>query len=322
MDLHSLHQLVHERAPFGVVGFVPDEVERELLQDLRHLLELLGQRMLRLRRFSCSVCLRLDRLDLAGEPRLLLAEELRRDVVLVVQLQELLQLPAELGGVAGPARLRRVRAAAVPPELGPDRSFQLLVGADQTEAELRSSVQTGSGSTGDLAALASVLAAIDRRAPAVPFDAQNLAAQTTAHLARQEVLATPTARDVRLLCRRELLGRDQGLVHARVPLAAVQHFAEVRPVQADVPHRRVLHARRSLDLRVRHALRSELKDPPDDQRLLVLLQEAVDEVVPGRSMVLPATCSRRLVLPETDVLHHVLAVVLSEHAVDACLHPT
>ncbi len=101
-------------------------------------------------------------------------------------------------------------------------------------------MQSGCRPAGDIAALAAMLAPIDRGALVVVLDRNSPVALTAPDSTRQQILADPSAGWVSSLGRVDETRCHERLMDPREPIVTSTCKPEIDPVAADLPHRRVL----------------------------------------------------------------------------------
>ncbi len=157
--------------------------------------DVIGTRRFDAGRFGLAVSLT----DGNGEASLLLGEQIGSDLVVVVQPQQLATLPLQIvnqvTGAAGVPSAGLGGRRSGPLELQSDGRLELLVVADELQAQDGSPMQTDVRAAGLGATLSPVLAPVEPAALAVAVDGHEPVAQTTAHLARKQVRAAGPALD-------------------------------------------------------------------------------------------------------------------------------
>jgi hypothetical protein len=97
-------------------------------------------------------------------------------------------------------------------------------------------------------------AAVHRVPLPVVVDAHRATTEPAPHTTGQQILATSLAGPETAMRGFEVVERDEGLVMARIPLAAEQHLAEVDARQQNVANRSVLDPRSLRNLAVAQVL--------------------------------------------------------------------
>jgi hypothetical protein len=159
---------------------------------------------------------------------LLLGEQLGSDLVGVVQAQQLAPFLEQSRKRDGRGRRRR---ATWPPLAGrqllSDRFSELFVRTEQLQPEHRRTMQPTNGPAGERTPFTTVPAPVVDMAGAVVLDVHPLTTTTAPHSSGEQVTTTATALHSAPMGSGELVGSEDRLVLARIPLAVQKNFAEV-----------------------------------------------------------------------------------------------